>query len=110
MTKKSTFSVLFFLRTDQPKKSGEVAIHVRITINSKSTSFSSKQYVHPNDWNKSIGKAMVNKKRTNTEAVARINRSLDALNVKIQKLYERLLDDQQYVVPDDIKRIIFGED
>ncbi|MCD7938463.1 MAG: site-specific integrase [Tannerellaceae bacterium] len=108
MKRKSTFSVLFFLRTDQPKKNGEVAIRVRITIDSLTSTFNTNLFVQPADWNKKTAKAVVNRKRNNTEVVSRINRSLESLRVKIRQLYDRYCHEQGFALPEDIKNSILG--
>ncbi|MCD7935768.1 MAG: hypothetical protein LUG98_02810 [Tannerellaceae bacterium] len=110
MMQKSTFSILFFLRTDQPKKNGEVMIRVRITIDSKSVTLSTQLFIHPDDWNKVTGRAMSNRKRRNTDTVTRINNSLDNLKVKIQKVYDKYCDERGFALPEDIKNSILGKE
>ncbi|MCD8178730.1 MAG: hypothetical protein LUE98_15470 [Tannerellaceae bacterium] len=110
MLKKSTFKVLFYLKTNQPNKKGEVSIVTRITIDSQSTTFSTKLFVHPSDWNKKTGRAVVSKNRKNSETVSRINRLLNDLEVKIQKLYDKYCDEQGFALPKDIKNSILGKE
>lgn len=54
--KKSTFSILFFLKRKAVKRDGTVPIMCRITVNGTATCFSTKLNVNPKQWNVKEGK------------------------------------------------------
>lgn len=49
-SKRSTFKLLFYLKKNEPKKNGAVAIMGRITIDGKPASFSTKLEIQPGNW------------------------------------------------------------
>ena len=56
---KSTFKILFYLKKNEPKKNGHVVIMVRITVDGDQVQFSSKLDVHPDNWDKKLGRAVL---------------------------------------------------
>ena len=55
---RSTFSILFYIRRNQPTTEGTVAIMVRITIDGVRSQFSSKLFVKPDLWDNKICRAI----------------------------------------------------
>jgi len=102
---KSTFRTLFYLRKNQPKSNGMHPIMVRITINTKVTQFSTKIDIKPSQWDTKAGKA-----KGKTEEIAEINRKLTNLSSRIDKAYNRRLEENGYVLPEEIKNDILGTD
>jgi len=102
---KSTFRTLFYLRKNQPKSNGMYPIMARITINTKVTQFSTKIDIHPSQWDIKAGKA-----KGRTEEIAEINRKLTNLSSRIDKAYNRRLEENGYVLPEEIKNDILGTD
>ena len=49
-SKRSTFKLLFYLKKNEPKKNGAVAIMGRITIDGKPATFSTKLEIQPDNW------------------------------------------------------------
>ena len=47
---RSTFRTLFYLRKNQPKKDGTVAVMVKVSVNGESVQFNSKVDVNPLVW------------------------------------------------------------
>ena len=53
---RSTFSILFYLKKNNVKKSGYAPLMVRITINGVSAPFSLKSEAKPDDWDVGAGR------------------------------------------------------
>lgn len=102
---KSTFRTLFYLRKNQPKSNGMYPIMLRITINSKVTQFSTKIDIHPNQWDAKAGKA-----KGRTEEIAEINRKLTNLSSRIDKAYNKRMEENGYALPEEIKNDLLGTD
>lgn len=100
---KSTFRTLFYVKKNQPKANGKVAIMARITINTKVAQLGTKLEVNLGNWDAKTGKAI-----GRTNEVAEINRALHDLSSKITKAYNRRMDDNGYAFPDEIKNDVLG--
>ena len=57
---RSTFAVLFYLNTSKVKKSGKCPVMGRITVDGKSTAFSTGLELRPEEWNAKEGAATGN--------------------------------------------------
>lgn len=100
---KSTFRTLFYVKKNQPKANGKVAIMARITINTKVAQLGTKLEVNLGNWDAKTGKAI-----GRTNEVAEINRALHDLSSKITKAYNRRMDENGYALPDEIKNDVLG--
>lgn len=100
---RSTFSTLFYLKRNEPKKNGNVVIMVRITVDGSCVQFSSKLDVHPSLWDNKDGKAL-----GKSMEAQKINRSLDALRSKIAQHYNHLMEIDGYATPEKIKNLLLG--
>lgn len=56
--KRSTFKLLFYLKKNEPKKNGAVAIMERITVDGIPASFSAKLEIHPYNWDLKYGRVL----------------------------------------------------
>ena len=102
---KSTFNILFYLRKNRPSENGMVPIMGRITINGERAQFNTKTEVYPSQWDAKTGRCI-----GRTTEIAKTNRILDSLRVKVTDLYHSHLNDYGYVLPEKIKNILLGID
>lgn len=102
---KATFRTLFYLRKNRPNSNGLVSIMARITVNGQITQFNTKLEVNPDIWDTKLGKV----KGRNADAT-NLNRLLDNLRTKMDKIYNKLMDTKGYALPETIKNILFGID
>lgn len=100
---RSTFSTLFYVKRNQPKKNGHVIIMIRVTVDGNYVQFSSKLDVPPLLWDNKDGRAMGKSAESQ-----RINRSLDALRSKIAQHYNHLTEIDGYATPEKIKNLLLG--
>jgi integrase len=102
-TKRSTFKLLFYLKKNEPKKNGNVAIMARITIDGKPAQFSTKLEINPNDWDLKHGRV------PGKSAMAlSINQKLDKVRVKIDKDYDEMFKDEGFVTAQKLKLAFLG--
>lgn len=100
---KSTFTTLFYLRKNQPRKDGTVPIMVKISVNGNSVQFNSKENVAPALWDTKSGKAIGRSKE-----IMEMNASLENMKVSIRKSYNKQLEDYGYVLPEKIRNQVLG--
>lgn len=100
---RSTFRTLFYLRKNQPKKDGTVAVMVKVSVNGESVQFNSKVDVSPLVWNSKAGKAIGRSKE-----IMDINSSLENLKVAIRKSHDKQLEEYGYVIPEKIRNQVLG--
>ena len=100
---RSTFSTLFYVKRNQPKKNGNVIIMIRITVDGSCVQFSSKLDIHPKYWDSKEGIA----KGKNVE-VQKTNLALDAFRAKISLHYTHLMEIDGYATPEKIKNLLLG--
>ena len=100
----TTFSVLFYPRGNDIDKNGNAPIYLRITVNGKRSEFSIKRKVLLNKWNSEAGKV-----RGTTADVRELNRYMDSIKVKVHKIQETLLENQELVTSEIIKNIYLGK-
>ena len=100
----TTFSVLFYPRGNDIDKNGNAPIYLRITVNGKRSEFSIKRKVLLNTWNSEAGKV-----RGTTADVRELNRYMDSIKVKVHKIQETLLENQELVTSEIIKNIYLGK-
>ena len=84
---RSTFSILFYLKKNNVKKSGYAPLMVRITINGVSAPFSLKTEAKPGDWDTKAGRVRGRTKEANT-----LNSYLEDVSSKIRRNYRELCD------------------
>lgn len=100
---RSTFRTLFYLRKNQPKKDGTVAVMVKVSVNGESVQFNSKVDVNPLVWDSKAGKAIGRSKE-----IMDINSSLENLKVAIRKSHDKQLEEYGYVIPEKIRNQVLG--
>lgn len=98
---KSTFKVLFYLKKGSEKRNGEVTIMARITIDGKICQFSTKQSIHPNNWNVKAGKAT-------GKAAGQLNNLLDDIKASLNQIYHEQQRRDNYVTAEKVKNEFLG--
>lgn len=86
------FSSTFFTRKSRSKKSNDCDIYVRITANGKRSEMSINRKVDPERWNKRSSRVM----GRNVDADM-LNTYMDMITTKLNKIHQRLKDDEQYM-------------
>ena len=102
-TKRSTFKLLFYLKKNQPKKNGKVAIMGRITIDGKVASFSTKLEIDPEHWDLKHGRVPGKSKQALS-----INQKLDSIRLRIDQQYEELLKHEGFATAKKLKLAFLG--
>ncbi|MBS7232414.1 site-specific integrase [Flavobacterium psychroterrae] len=102
-TKKSTFKLLFYLKKNEPKKNGTVAIMGRITIDGKPACFSTKLEINSNTWDLKHGRLL----GKSAQALA-INIKLDKIRLRIDHHYDEILKEEGFVTAQKLKMAFFG--
>lgn len=98
---KSTFKVLFYLKKGAEKRNGEVIIMARVTVDGKICQFSTKQSIHPDNWNVKAGKA------TGKSSV-QINKLLDDIKASLNQIYHEQQWRDNYVTAEKVKNQFLG--
>jgi len=100
---KTTFNVLFFLKRDKQKKSGNVPLMCRITVDGDETRFSMKTDIDPNLWDVKSGK-MIGRSAHASETNDLIFNTKSVLN----RIYHQELERMQLVTAEKVKNIFLG--
>lgn len=102
---KHSFSILFWLQTHKKsKKTGEIPISLRITLDGKRAELSTGKKILPEKWNTNSGRT-----RGNSEEARMLNRHLSNMEMKIESIYNRLIEEEQYVSAPAIKDLFQGK-
>jgi site-specific recombinase XerD len=98
---KSTFKVLFYLKKGSEKRNGEVTIMARVTVDGKLCQFSTKQSIHPDNWNVKAGKAT-------EKAAGQLNNLLDDIKASLNHIYHEQQRRDNYVTAEKVKNEFLG--
>ncbi|WP_298486200.1 site-specific integrase [uncultured Maribacter sp.] len=101
----NTFSTLFYPRGNDVDKNGKTPIYLRITVNGKRSEFSIKRKVLLTKWNSAAGKM-----NGATAEVRELNRYLDFIKNKVNKIQEKLIENEDLVTADIIKSLYLGKE
>ena len=100
---RSTFAILFYLNTSKRKKSGNCPIMGRISVDGKSSAFSTGLELSPDYWDAKQGIATgKSKEETN------INRQIENYRAELIRYYKTLLDSKSYITAEILKNAIKG--
>ena len=100
---RSTFGILFYLNTSKTKKSGKCPIVGRITVDGKSTTFSTGLDVLPEQWDAKSGLAVGKSKEVNG-----INQEIEKYRTETEEHYKTLVSDNGYVTAEALKNALRG--
>lgn len=95
---RSTFAVLFYLNTSKVKKSGKCPVMGRITVDGKSTAFSTGLELHPEVWN---GKECT--ATGNTAEAKEVNKRIAQYRNDLIRHYGTLLENKSYITAEPEK-------
>ena len=102
---KSTFSILFYIDRSKPSGEGLCLVRCRISCNGRTASFSTRQQTALDDWLAKKGRVGP------TSAVAYgVNHALDAIEQRLNALYERTLREEQYITAEYLKEQYLRQD
>lgn len=101
--KKSTFSILFYLKRSGLKANGKMPIMGRITVTGQAIQFGAKVEVNPKLWDVKSGKSV-----GRTQEVMEVNAILESIKATMTKIYRELQEKEAIVTPERIKNIFFG--
>jgi hypothetical protein len=102
-TKKSTFKLLFYLKKNELKKNGNAPIMARITIDGTPKTFGTKLEIDPNKWDLKHGRVQ----GKSAQALS-INKKLDNIRGRIDKIYEDMLKHEGFVTAQKVKLSFLG--
>ncbi|TYB73037.1 hypothetical protein ES676_09780 [Bizionia saleffrena] len=101
----STYSILFLLHKTKATPDGKAPIYARITVNGKRSLISIQRKILIEKWDSTNGKVLGN----SAEARA-INKYIDDVRYKLNKIHERLLDLERPFTAMAIKNRYIGKD
>lgn len=100
---RSTFAIPFYLNTSKREKSGNCPIMGRISVDGKSSAFSTGLELSPEYWDAKQGIATgKSKEETN------INRQIENYRAELIRYYKTLLDSKSYITAEILKNAIKG--
>lgn len=102
-TNRSTFCILFYLNTSKIKKSGKCPIVGRISVDGKSTAFSTGLDVLPEQWNAKSGLATGKGKE-----IDNVNRQIESYKNEITNHYKDMVNKNGYVTAEYLKNALRG--
>ncbi|WOD42889.1 site-specific integrase [Hwangdonia lutea] len=100
---KTDFSIHFHLINSKINNKGLAPIYLRLTVNNKRIEYSITRRIEPKFWNKKSQKVM----GTNRDAVE-INNHIDNLKHKLNKIHQRLIDEDQFISAKSMMNILKG--
>lgn len=103
MTKRSMFSLLYYINKSKMKLNGECPVMMRITIDGRSVAMRTKRFIKPIDWSQDKLMA-IGKSNSSTS----LNLYLDALRAKAYNKYTELLTSNDEVFPELLRDAILG--
>ncbi len=102
-SKRSTFTLLFYLKKSSPKKNGNVPVMGRITIDGKEKAFSTKLDVVSNNWD------LKHSRVSGKSALAlSLNQKLDNIRLRITNIYDNMLKEEGFATAQKVKLVFLG--
>lgn len=103
--KRSTFKVAFFLKRNALRKSGNMPIVARISIDAATVQFSTKLEINPEAWSVALGRVA----GRGGEAL-RINNTLDSIRTALANIYHEQHEKGNTVTAEKLKNLFLGHD
>ncbi len=101
-TKRSTFSLFFYINKKREDKEGQCPIFLRISVNNTQTAVSIKRKIHAKDWDpKGFPKR-------NTSETKDLNNYINILRNKLFTIQEELVLKEDYIDADMFRMALFG--
>lgn len=98
-----SFSMLFYLKKQKNYVQGKQPIYLRITINAVRMELSMQRECDPTRWNPNAGRAIGTKEEFKT-----LNVYLDSLQAKVHEAHRSLLDKNELITVENMKRKLGG--
>lgn len=95
--RKSTFSILFFIKRKKLLKNGDAPVYMRVTVDGRFLEASLKRGVNPKTWNEKKQRS-IGRDRLSFE----LNDYLDDTLAKILKIHQRFADEKKIINPKTI--------
>ena len=95
--RKSTFSILFFIKRKKPLKNGDAPVYMRVTVDGRFLEASLKRGVNPKTWNEKKQRS-TGRDRLSLE----LNDYIDDTLAKILKIHQRFADEKKIINPKTI--------
>lgn len=102
MRNNQKFSVLIW-PNKQKVKNGKAPIYIRISVDGKKTTFSTKHFIKPSDWNKKQSKV-----KSSSANSSQINSFIDRANYGLHQIFLDLCASGQMTTPLEIKNKFLG--
>jgi len=99
----NTLGILFYIRTDKSRKTGEVPIYLRITVNGHRAETSIKRKIDPTRWDSNKGRV-----KGTREDVREMNQYMDLIRAKVQKIHAEFLEKGQVPTAQGLKDKLLG--
>lgn len=103
--KRSTFTVVFYIKRKKLMRTGEAPIYARITVNGQRAEFSLKRSIVPEEWDPNRGRS--NKK---TKGALGLNEYIDEVWNKIQEARKQLEHEGKEVTAQEVQDRYLGKD
>jgi site-specific recombinase XerD len=100
----ATFNISTFIKSNNADSS-RALIYLRITVDGQRAEISIKRSIDRDRWD-----ANANKMRGNKEDARQINALLDSLTLKLNKIYGKLVENNEVITANRIKDIFLGKD
>jgi len=97
-------SILFYLKKSKPNKKGQVPIYVRMTIDGKRSELASGYRIKPEQWNQDRVRA-----NGKSQEASAINEGLNLLQTKIQRQYNIMDSEDQFITPSELTNQVSGK-
>ncbi|MDR3338735.1 MAG: site-specific integrase, partial [Candidatus Symbiothrix sp.] len=102
-TNRSTFNILFYLNTSKMKKSGKCPVMGRISVDGKSTAFSTGIDMEPENWDAKAGMA-----KGKSQEAALANRQIEKFKTGLNSHYKSMVENQGYITAELLKNALQG--
>jgi site-specific recombinase XerD len=100
----ATYSISTLIKSNHVGED-KALVYVRVTVNGERAEISIKRTVDRDRWD-----AAANRVRGNKEDAREINALLDATTLRLNKIYNKLLETSEHITAKRIKEIYFGKD
>lgn len=100
----NSFTQLFYLKARKTDKGLKVPIYLRFTVNGQRSSLSISRKIDPQKWD-----ARANKARGKNQESRDLNIYLDKIRNRINKIHEKLIEDNEPFTAADLKNLYIGK-
>ncbi|MEX2230576.1 MAG: site-specific integrase [Cyclobacteriaceae bacterium] len=105
MQNQNTYTIIARLKKEKRLKTKRALIMIRLTVNGQRSEISIKRRIDPERWD-----SHANRVKGNKEDAKEINSLIDTLILKLNKIYNKLVENDEIVTATRIKDIYLGKD